>query len=271
MHINSHGTRGPEFSDAKPADTLRILSLGDSRTFGWGLTERETYSAELGRLLEEKLKSAGKPRRVEVINSGVNAWSFQQMLVFYRDFATAWKPDVVLIGEGNLWTQFSERNSQEFAEKFMSRVRLKNFLRRFALYHYIVEVKLNDFYARHRTKFIPVDPKQDSLFKEQQQSDPNAAFREAVEGICRAAQTNGAMPVLLFLPRLDELTTTNEVPIRTIKQDLAGRLNVPLVDVTPEIAPRGNALYLDADPVHFNAEGNAIIAQKILETAGLSK
>jgi hypothetical protein len=208
---------------------------------------------------------------VEIINAGVNAWSFQQMLVFYRDFAAAWKPDVVLIGEGNLWTQFSEKNSPEFADKFMSRVRLKNFLRRFALYHYVVEVKLNDFYARHRTKFIPVDPKQDTLFKEQQQSDPNAAFREAIEGICLVAKTNGAMPVLLFLPRLDELNSTNEVPIRSLKQDIAARLKVPLVDVTPEIAPRGNALYLDADPVHFNAEGNAIIARKISESHDLLK
>src|SRR6266508_1615646 len=36
VHINSEGTRGPEFQPAKPANTLRIVSLGDSRTFGWG-------------------------------------------------------------------------------------------------------------------------------------------------------------------------------------------------------------------------------------------
>src|SRR4051794_27450646 len=37
VHINSHGTRGSEFQPDKPADTIRVLSLGDSRTFGWGL------------------------------------------------------------------------------------------------------------------------------------------------------------------------------------------------------------------------------------------
>jgi lysophospholipase L1-like esterase len=271
--INSHGTRGAEFVAKKPPGTVRILSLGDSRTFGWGLEERETYSAELGRLLEERLRREATTRnlpsstpgqvRVEVINGGVNAWSFQQMLVFYREFAAAWQPDYVLVGEANLWTQFSEQNSAEFAEKFMTRVRLKNFLRRFALYHYVVEVKLNDFYARHRTKFIPVDPRHDTLFKEQQRSDPNAAFREAIEGICNVARTNGAQPVLLILPRLDELGATNEMPIRVIKQEIAARLGVLLADAAPEIAPGGKALYLDADPVHFNAEGNAIIARKI--------
>ena len=36
VHINSQGTRGPEFQIQKPPNTIRILSLGDSRTFGWG-------------------------------------------------------------------------------------------------------------------------------------------------------------------------------------------------------------------------------------------
>src|SRR5881628_3218451 len=47
VHINSHGTRGPEFASKKPANTFRILSLGDSRTFGWGLADNETYSRRL--------------------------------------------------------------------------------------------------------------------------------------------------------------------------------------------------------------------------------
>src|SRR5437870_7944636 len=34
VHVNSHGTRGPEFQTAKPSNTIRILSLGDSKTFG---------------------------------------------------------------------------------------------------------------------------------------------------------------------------------------------------------------------------------------------
>jgi len=32
---------GRNFQIEKPAGTIRILSLGDSRTFGWGLTDEE--------------------------------------------------------------------------------------------------------------------------------------------------------------------------------------------------------------------------------------
>ncbi len=108
VHINSQGTRGPEFQVEKPPGTLRIVSLGDSRTFGWGLTEAETYSGGLQRLLQEKF---GSQKKVEVINAGVNAWSYPQMLVYFRDIALKYQPDIVILGDANYWTQFSEKNN----------------------------------------------------------------------------------------------------------------------------------------------------------------
>jgi lysophospholipase L1-like esterase len=263
VHINWHGTRGPDFSDAKPTNTLRVLSLGDSRTFGWGLTEAETYSG----LLREKLqKQLGPAKTVEVINAGVNAWSYPQMLVYFRDTALRYHPDIVILAEANQWTQFSEHSSPDFVKKFMLRVRLKNLLRRFALYHYVVEIKLKDFYERNRTKFIPVDPKQDAMFKEQQQKDPDALFRSAIEDLCRLAQKEGVKPVLLFLPTVDELAATNPPAVLRTKLELGRQLSVPCVDITAAVQPGGKSLYLEGDPVHLNVQGNQIIAEKLFET-----
>lgn len=290
VHINALGTRGPEFQMEKPAGTFRILSLGDSRTFGWGLAEEETYSRRLEHLLKEfqganiehpmaekppspsdgergnRPQSLSEAKRVEVINAGVNAWSYSQMAVYFRDAGLRFQPDVVMLGEANLWTQFSEKSDPEFVKKFMWRVRLKNFLRRFAIYHYVVEVQLQEFYQRNRTKFIPVDPKQDALFKEQQQSDPDAVFREAIEDLCRTARSHHIQPVLLFLPTLDDLQSTNQSRVLRAKRAVSAALSVPLADLTPDLSPPGKALYLEADPVHLNARGNGIVAQKIFET-----
>ena len=299
VHINSLGTRGPEFAAEKPAKVIRILSLGDSRTFGWGLPDEATYSRRLERLLQEyfdgrhqtsniehpttnapltpglspsdgERKNPRQARveswRAEVINAGVNAWSFPQMQVFFRDFGLKWSPDFVVLGEANLWTQFSEENSQKFVKQFMSRVRLKNLLRRSAIYHFAIEVKLQSFYQRHRTKFIPLDPKQDPFFKEQQQRDPNAVFRTAVEDLCRTAESNGVNTVLLFLPTLDELSATGESRMLAAKRAVAVKLGVPVVDLTPDLAARGKALYLEADPVHLNAAGNDVVAGQLFKT-----
>lgn len=299
VHINAHGTRGPEFSVQKPPGTFRILSLGDSRTFGWGLAEEETYSRQVEKLVAELLRKSGslsasdgerEPQgragsplpaggangapgvtrpgvtQVEVINAGVNAWSYSQMAVYLREFGLRYQPDLVVLGEANLWTQFSENSNPEFVRKFLGRVRLKNLLRRFAIYHFVVEVQLQEFYQRNRTKFIPVDPKQDALFQEQQQSDPDAVFRKAIADVCRTARSNHIQPVLLFLPTLDDLSSTNLSPVLRAKRTVSAESGVPLVDLTPELRPEGKALYLDADPVHFNAHGNEIVARKLFDT-----
>ena len=265
VHINSLGTRGPEFQAVKPPDTIRILSLGDSRTFGWGLREAETYSTRLQQLLQQEI---GAAKQVQVINAGVNAWSYPQMLAYFRDTALSYRPDVVIVAEANLWTQFSEHNSPEFVKKFMSRVRLKNFLRRFATYHYFVEIKLKAFYERHRTRFIPVDPSRDTLFKEQQQADPDAVFRSALQDIVNLAKTNRVQPVLLYLPTEDERITTNASSSRIlrVKGDLSRGNDIPLVDVSREVRAETNSVYLEGDPVHFNARGNELIARQLFRT-----
>jgi hypothetical protein len=108
VHINSHGTRGPDFQTEKPEGVIRILSLGDSRTFGWGLLDEETYS----RLLEKSVqKYMGTRQRIEVINAGVNAWSYPQIMDYFRENVLKYKPDFVLQGGANLWTQNYENNS----------------------------------------------------------------------------------------------------------------------------------------------------------------
>jgi lysophospholipase L1-like esterase len=259
VHINSLGTRGPEFSPDKPAGTYRILSLGDSRTFGWGLSDEETYSA----LVEKKLRDSGV--KAEVINAGVNAWSFMQMTTFFREFGLKWRPDAVIVGEGNLWTQFRDDASPEFVTKFMRQVRLKNFLRRFALYHYIIEVQLQDFYQKYRLKFVPVDPKQDTLFKDQQKEDPNAVFRDAIMKCVQVALTNKVLPILLYMPKQDCFSSTNLVGGYAGKAEISKKQGIPLVDVTEEMEKRSKEVYLDADPVHFNMLGNQMIAERLFQ------
>ncbi|MBI4327060.1 MAG: SGNH/GDSL hydrolase family protein [Chloroflexi bacterium] len=263
VHINSQGTRGPEFAIPKPANTLRILTLGDSITFGWGLSEPETYSGLLEKHLQEAL---GPRKKVEVLNGGVNSWSYAQMYAFLRDRALAYQPDFVILGEANLWTQFSEKNSPDFVQKFLWRIRFKNFLRRFAIYHYFIEVRMRNFYTKFRSKFIPINPQNDTFFKEQQQKDPEAFFRQAMENICQLAQSKGIKPILLFIPTVNDLSPTNQPITLRLKQTVSQKSNVPLLDLRADMRAGGKAYYLEGDPVHPNAEGDRVIAQRLFET-----
>ena len=104
------------------------------------------------------------------------------------------------------------------------------------------------------------------MFQEQQRKDPDALFRDAIEALCRLAQSNNIKPVLLHLPTLDDLSSTNQSRDFKIKSSVSDRLNVSLLDLTSELRSGGKTLYLEADPVHPNAEANKIIAQRLFET-----
>ena len=69
VKINSHGLRDYEYPLTKPPGTYRIIMLGDSTTFGWGVRLEDTAAKILERKLNEA-RSAGY-KRFEVINAGV--------------------------------------------------------------------------------------------------------------------------------------------------------------------------------------------------------
>ncbi len=95
VSINSLGHRGPEFSIDKPDGVTRVLAIGDSFTFGWGVEDDEPYPRQLERLLRAK-PGLGK---VEVINAGFAACFYPDTYyVYLRDRGLAWKPDVVVVG-----------------------------------------------------------------------------------------------------------------------------------------------------------------------------
>ncbi|MCB1055236.1 MAG: SGNH/GDSL hydrolase family protein, partial [Acidobacteria bacterium] len=91
--INSLGLRGPEIAAKEPGE-LRILSLGESSTFGSKVSYGETYSAQLERRLAA---CAGPGRRVRVINAGVIGYSLFQGVTYLEHRGLALEPDVVLL------------------------------------------------------------------------------------------------------------------------------------------------------------------------------
>ena len=92
--INAMGLRGQPPASPKPDGTLRILAVGDSTTFGWGVGDSETYTAAVQRLFDES-----KPvRHVEVINAGVGAYDLKQDAAMLKRLVPMLMPDVVLVG-----------------------------------------------------------------------------------------------------------------------------------------------------------------------------
>jgi lysophospholipase L1-like esterase len=97
--MNSLGLRSPEVPSKREGE-FRILSLGESTTYGVGVAQDRTYSAQLERILnrsgiEEGTLGDGN-RRFRVINAGVSAYSSTQSVLYLKLRGLKLKPDMVL-------------------------------------------------------------------------------------------------------------------------------------------------------------------------------
>jgi len=89
LNTNSKGFRGKrDFPYIKNKENLRILILGDSFTFGEGVSDDETYS----HYLQESLPNT------EVINLGVHGYGHDQMLILLKEEGVKYEPDIVILG-----------------------------------------------------------------------------------------------------------------------------------------------------------------------------
>lgn len=89
--INQHGMRGADVTLHKPAGTKRVVVLGDSYAFGFGVAEDATISAQLQHRLN------GKHPGVQVLNMGVPGYQTgQQARVLERD-GLRFDPDLVVL------------------------------------------------------------------------------------------------------------------------------------------------------------------------------
>jgi hypothetical protein len=91
VQISSQGLRDREFSLVPPPGRTRILMLGDSLAFGWGVEQDETTS----KVLEGMLLKSG--RDVEVINTGVGNYNTEMQVAYFLERGHKFKPQYVVL------------------------------------------------------------------------------------------------------------------------------------------------------------------------------
>jgi hypothetical protein len=91
--ISRDGLRNPPLAPPETAGRPRVLALGDSFTFGYGVETAESWPARL----QAALREDGLPR-AEVINAGVVAYAPDQQLDLLRELLPRSRPDAVILG-----------------------------------------------------------------------------------------------------------------------------------------------------------------------------
>jgi hypothetical protein len=95
VSVNRAGFRGPEWTIAKPPDTLRVAVVGDSFTEAPQVAYDQTFCAVAEHALGGCKRLGGK--RVQVMDFGTDAYGTAQELVALRRHAWQYSPDLVVL------------------------------------------------------------------------------------------------------------------------------------------------------------------------------
>ncbi|MDP7473215.1 MAG: GDSL-type esterase/lipase family protein [Vicinamibacterales bacterium] len=93
LRSNSSGFRTREFH-ARTPDLNRIVTLGDSSTFGWGVDAHYTYQA----LLESRLRADGEA--TEILNLGIPGFTSRHGRGVMDHYGLALDPDLFILSFG---------------------------------------------------------------------------------------------------------------------------------------------------------------------------
>jgi lysophospholipase L1-like esterase len=256
VSTDQNGLRAPLHPVEKPPGVRRVMTLGCSTTFGWGVSDTEAYPARLEAILSE----GGHP--VEVINGGQPGHTSFQGLHLWDTVLASYAPDVVLFGylvQDSRTVQYSDRSQAllqqdgEFLKQSLLH-RAKTYLWVKAMIDGVrAEAKES---AEGGTFRIPEGEYVDNI----------RAFKKRVEGV-------GGQFVLFGYPLERSGYTESH---RALLHAAAAELEVPIYDPQPEMERRtaSEPLYFPQDRGHANAAGNEVIAQGVaqfLVSSGLVK
>lgn len=246
VSTNSDGLRTSiEVTD--PKKELRIMTLGCSTTFGWGVSDVETYPARLQTLLTEAGYST-----VEVVNGGQPGYTSFQGTWLWDAILEDYKPDVVFIGY-----IVQDARKAAYSDKSQAILQGDNrFLKDNLLYR-----SKGYLAVRYGMGKVQVQA------KERSSQDTGGVYRvppedyvENLRALTQKIQKTGAKSVLFGYPlERTGYTEQHRLILKVAAQELQVGHFDPQVEM--EQATTNARLYFSRDKGHANAAGNDQIAQ----------
>lgn len=256
--INGLGLRGDPIGESP--NRPRVLLLGNSCMFGWGVDGSQTIADQT-----EELLGGG----FEVINAGIPGYSSLQGRRLFKTGLADLEPVIVAVmfGWNDQWAAAEgiPDTEQQLASQWI--LDIQNILARLHTYRVMKKLILSS-----------VEPSMDSLFDRAApvRRVDTESFWDNLMAIGYVAETIGAVPVLITEPQpsnpaygravADHPAVRFHQRYNRVVRELSIETGWPLVDAAAEF-DRHNDLYDNPrrDFIHFNARGHALIAQLLAE------
>jgi lysophospholipase L1-like esterase len=258
---NSDRMRNPEVLVERGPNDFRVLCLGDSITFGWGVRYEEAYPT----LLAEMLREAQPGREIHVLNPACSGYSAHQGVELLRRRGLKYRPDVVTIWFGmNDATVWDGMTDAEHTRLFVR----EHFLTRSASYRLLSyalrrgeqeNVKRRRQQTRARLPRMPLDDYRDRLreMAELARASEIAPGRGAhavfIQGCYRGQLRAGRKREGHFV--LDDY--------QKAVAEVARRLEAPMLSVCDALYDAGADQEVFLDRGHLDPQGLRIVAHRL--------
>jgi lysophospholipase L1-like esterase len=279
---NSRGFRGREVDSPKPRGRMRIVVLGDSLAFGWGVNDAETFSSQL----EQQLHARKPGLDLDVVNLGVPGYATRQEVALLKRNLAALEPDVVLVGfytndlpdtlddkgSGGSGTRIEAAHvntGQVLHMNPTSSSWLERQARRSRAVYTVTHVLKG---LVHRGEGKPGSSMELDLLESRSSAELETAWQQVsaqLEELKVAAADFGFSAGLVVLPPREQvlgLYPDSEYQKRLGK--LADRLGMFVIDPLPSLVAstiRKPSLFIPYDRNHPSPAGHRLIAQSIVE------
>ena len=191
FQTNSEGLLGPEISISKPANTYRILLLGDSAPVGLGLHKRDEA---FGEQLIEILNQRNPGKNYELVNAAVSGYTSLQGLTYLKNYGLRYSPDLIIVYFGN---NDASKNGfisdKELIDRNPQLVGVLGTLDRLAIYRFLKEILL-PIKASFESKLLSQKKKEVVV-----RVSPEDYYRN-IEEMIKLAETNNIKIVLVNVP-----------------------------------------------------------------------
>jgi hypothetical protein len=251
VSINSQGLRDYEYPLQKPPGVYRILMLGDSTTFGWGVSLNDTTA----KILERELNSQNIPgySRFEVLNSGVGNYDTVQEVTYYKTRGRDFHPDLVVLG------YFINDPEPVPSQKNIPLIDRS----------YLVAYVTNRFDGVLRRLGTRPDWKAYYAGLYQENLPGFQACRAALLDLAESTRQDNTKLVVALIPELHQIN--NNYPFTSAHQKIKNILapeQVPVIDLIDGLRNHGpeETLWVTSLDDHPNGKANTLIAAQLRDT-----
>lgn len=243
VSINADGLRDDDLHRSN-TDAKKVLMLGDSITFGWGVPQNETVSQRLEAVLPQSVGQA-----VSVINSGVGNYNTAMEVAWFEQYGLQMNPDLVVL---NVFINDAEETPVPAVVHWWDTL----------LYSRVILFGAFDTVRR----LIFGGPDWKDYYADLYRPDAAGwqAMRSSITNLAEICRANNIPLIVVDYPELRELDPYPFSDVSDKIVALASELNVEYVSLLPAVQGQSpDELWVTVPDPHPNSYANKLFADSL--------